>query len=200
MNAIFNFPKEQFPVETFTTFQNCMKGKDYLSAYRTIRTANHDSKEEYTLALIETLAYDDRFEEILNISSQIELESERNGFLFNIASEYLKIGELYRVYDLYIKLDKSYRYSLFTKLFAKDPQNSSGTIASIFSIYKANDQIEEAIDFIKAILFEASEPHLFHLGLELINEKRWEDCQLIANALDQKKSEYLFKLNQAKGH
>lgn len=200
MNPIFLYQSGQIPTEHLTSFSECMKNNDYLSAYRNVAITESEDKEEFMSALIETLVYNDLYDEMLEILYLIELESERMSFLFNIASNYLKIGNYNRVYDLYGLLDVNFRFSLSTKMLVNEPNEEKkiAIIDNLIDLHKTNDDIAGAICFAVRLTIVDPESILFKLGLDLIHERRWKDCHLIKKALTSKSEAFQNMIIQAR--
>ncbi len=200
MNPIIFYPSGQIPTEHLTSFSECMKNNDYLSAYRNVAITVSEDKEEFMSALIETLVDSDLYDEVLEILTQIEHESEKLAFLFNIASEYLKRGKYNRVYDLYGLLDVSFRFSLATKMLVNEHNEDKklAIIDNIIYLHKINDDIAGAICFAVRLTIVDPESVLFKLGLDLIHERRWKDCHLIKKALISKSEVFQIMVVQAR--
>ena len=197
MNAIFYRPTGQLPTEVVLTFSECMDIKDYLSAYRCISPPQ--DKDEELFGLIETLVESDLYEEILEIFYQIEIEPEQLSFLFNAATEYLKKGNLTRVYDMYGLLDVNYRFSLVTRMLVNEPNDEKklAIIDDILCLHKVNNDIPGAICLVIRLTFGDHESILFNLGLELIQLKKWRDCSFISQVLQDRKNEFQALITQA---
>lgn len=201
MNSIYSFSKGQIPFESFTSFQERMKVKDYVGAYRMIAFSNTEDKEEFLLSLIETLVHDDLYDEIHEISRRFRNEIDKTGFLFNIASEYAKVKNLKRALDLYAELDFNHQRSLAIKvsLIENSKESQVYFIREIITFHTQHRDIHAVIEILKNFDSEVSEEELFQLGLSLILEKRWDDCELIADSLDQKRDEFETHLSFIKG-
>lgn len=178
----------QFPPQECLNFDNCMDQKEYYAAYQCIVLEDKKDLEEM---LIVTIVLEDRYDAILDISSSLKNDEEM-AFLFKAACEYFRVDNMKRVYAIYGLLNASYRSSLSTKLLVnqRDPNKKNQIIDNILNLHLLHDDIPGAIAFVRNITRCDRENHLFKLGLDLIHAKKWENCNLILEALTTKKLEY----------
>lgn len=178
----------QFPPQECLNVDNCMDQKEYYAAYQCIVLEDKKDLEEM---LIVTIVLEDRYDAILDISSSLK-NDEKMAFLFKAACEYFRVDNMKRVYAIYGLLNASYRSSLSTKLLVnqRDPNKKNQIIDKILNLHLLHDDIPGAIAFVRHITRCDRENHLFKLGLDLIHAKKWENCNLILEALTTKKLEY----------